>query len=136
MIWISKPAYNMIVDHARSERPNEACGIMAGAKNERTITRVFRCINVDEHPGNAYTIDPTELLKVTREIETTKSDLELIGFYHSHPYSSPEPSSIDRERAAWGGFLYLIYSIPAKDLGCWRWMEKSKSFAIEEVKIL
>jgi proteasome lid subunit RPN8/RPN11 len=135
MIVLTKLAFKMIQEHSLQESPREACGILAGTTVENPrITNVFCCSNVDENPNEAYTISPNELLKVIDEIEGGKNGLEFMGFYHSHPFSSPTPSSVDARQANWDGFVYLIFSVPKDKLRCWRWREKS-GFMEEEVVI-
>ena len=37
--------------------------------------------------------------------------LEVLGFYHSHPHSAPEPSSTDLAEASYPDRVYLIVSV-------------------------
>ena len=37
--------------------------------------------------------------------------LQVVGFYHSHPFYSADASEIDKARANYPGLSYLIYSI-------------------------
>lgn len=56
-------------------------------------------------PHRRYEIDPRDYLALLKRLRGT-DDL-VIGGYHSHPRSLPEPSAADREMA-FGDFLYLI----------------------------
>ncbi|MFQ5800738.1 MAG: Mov34/MPN/PAD-1 family protein, partial [Candidatus Hydrothermarchaeales archaeon] len=126
-----------IKEHALLEAPKEACGVLAGSrKEERTVTKVFSCTNVDKNPLSAYTIGSKEFLETVREIEENHGDLELLGFYHSHPHGDTRPSLIDLERATWDGFFYAIYSILEDELRCWKWSEDLGKFIEEEVLIV
>jgi proteasome lid subunit RPN8/RPN11 len=135
MLKITKHAFKTIKGHAKSQSPKEACGILGGQKTRGRITHVFKSTNTDESPFYAYTIDPRELLAIIKEIEKLE-DLDHLGFYHSHPLSSPIPSSIDMDRATWDGFFYLIYSIPLDSVGCWIWNEGMGCFVEEEIMVV
>jgi proteasome lid subunit RPN8/RPN11 len=122
--------------HSVKERPKEACGILVGPPGGKTdVTDVISCTNVDENPYSAYTIHPEELLKAIDKIESDKG-LKLLGFYHSHPFSSPHPSMVDQKRATWDRFIYAIYSVEKDKIHCWRWHEAEGEFVEEKVKIL
>ena len=60
-----------------------------------------------------YEVDPESLFHAFTYAE--KNGLEVLGFYHSHPFWSAEASEIDRARANYPGLSYLIYSIPNKE---------------------
>jgi proteasome lid subunit RPN8/RPN11 len=135
MFEITKHAFNTIKNHAKTQSPKEACGVLGGQKTRDRITHVFKSTNTDESPFYAYTIDPRELLAIIKKIEDLK-DLDHLGFYHSHPFSNPHPSSIDMDRATWDGFIYLIFSIPHDSVGCWSWNEIMGRFVEEEIIIV
>ncbi len=126
MLKISKDLYQKIKDHGAAESPKEACGILAGMTIDR-ISIVRPCSNVDEEPTTAYTIKSEELIQTIGEIDNS-SELVLIGFYHTHPFSSPHPSAVDIERATWDGYVYAIYSSLYDRLTFWRWFEEKKKF--------
>jgi proteasome lid subunit RPN8/RPN11 len=136
MIAMSEAVFKKIKGHSLQESPKEACGILSGNTSENPrITRVFCCSNVDKNPYVAYTINPDELLKAIDEIEGDKKGPELMGFYHSHPFSSPNPSLVDMSRATWERFIYAIFSISEDRLKCWKWMGEPGGFIEEGVEI-
>jgi len=63
---------------------------------------------------SSYEIDPESLFHASTYAE--KNGLEVIAFYHSHPFWSAEASAIDRARANYPGLSYVIYSIPNKEI--------------------
>jgi proteasome lid subunit RPN8/RPN11 len=133
MIEITWDALGNIRRHSRSVAPKEACGILSGPVDKNRVTEVFRCKNVDENPLTAYTIEPRELIDVINTIENSSRDLMHIGFYHSHPFSSPLPSVVDERKATWDKFIYAIYSAPQDKIGCWRWSDDKQRFIEEDV---
>ncbi|MBS7656233.1 M67 family metallopeptidase [Candidatus Bathyarchaeota archaeon] len=122
-----------IVSHAVKEFPNEACGIMVGKKieDEKFIKKVYDVKNKLNSPFR-YEMDPEEQLKIFQEAE--KESLDVLGFYHSHPYSDAVPSEIDRSLAFYEGFSYVIYSIPSKTLASFIW--DGKKFSLEKIKVI
>jgi proteasome lid subunit RPN8/RPN11 len=95
------------VEHAY---PEEACGILLGGREEADeVVRVIACGNADPEPGQRYRIAPRELIaaqKVARQDE-----LEILGFYHSHPDQPAEASETDLREAHWTGCVYLICGV-------------------------
>jgi proteasome lid subunit RPN8/RPN11 len=96
VIELSRAIVDEIVEHARTEVPNEACGIIAGSDGR--AEQLFRMRN-SERSRVSYRFDGTEQLRVFREIEAR--GWELLAFYHSHPHSEAYPSPTDRARAHW-----------------------------------
>ena len=98
-----------IVAHAREARPAECCGLLLGSGS--TIAEAVRTRNASGDP-NRFLIDPQAHIEARREARSR--NLEVLGFYHSHPHSLPEPSSSDLKEASYPDHLYLIVS-PATD---------------------
>jgi proteasome lid subunit RPN8/RPN11 len=106
MIRVAKSVYDEMVAHAQDERPFECCGLMAGANGEATVS--YRTQNAADLFGIRYEIDPREFMRLSREIDD--ADLDLIGVYHSHPFTRAFPSVTDIG-AAWEGMVYVIVSL-------------------------
>lgn len=135
MITLKQELFRTIVEHAQGEFPKEACGILAGSQiREKAVKKVYRCRNVDPAPSTAYTIDPKEQLEIMEEIDN--SEMELIGFYHSHPSGPELPSDIDTARAMWPGYSYVILSLSPRTL-ITSWISKEEEgFVKEEIEIV
>lgn len=99
-----------IIEQARSEHPNEACGLLAGSNGE--ATRLFRMANAERSPV-IYRMEPAEQLRVFNEIDD--AGLDLIGIYHSHTRSPAYPSSTDVSLAYYPDAVYLIVSLADMD---------------------
>lgn len=110
MFYLEKKYADEMIRHARSEAPNECCGILAGS-NDR-VTKLYRSTNAEGSPVR-YNIDPQELLAIYKEIED--KDWELLGIYHSHTHTEAYPSATDVTLALWPESLYFIISL--KDPG-------------------
>lgn len=99
-----------IVEQAKSEHPNEACGLLAGTNG--AATRLFRMSNAERSPV-IYRMEPAEQLRVFNEID--EAGLELTGIYHSHTRSPAYPSSTDVSLAYYPEAVYLIVSLADMD---------------------
>lgn len=97
---------HQIVEQARSEHPNEACGLLAGTNGE--AKRLFRMSNAERSPV-IYRMEPADQLRVFNEID--EAGLDLIGIYHSHTRSPAYPSSTDVSLAYYPEAVYLIVSL-------------------------
>jgi [CysO sulfur-carrier protein]-S-L-cysteine hydrolase len=96
VIELPKGMVDEIVEHARQEAPNEACGVIAGPVGRPV--HLYRMRNAESSPTN-YRFDEREQIRVFDEIEDKGWD--LLGFYHSHTRSEAYPSRTDRARALW-----------------------------------
>ena len=110
-LTISNRHVERISVHSRESYPVEACGILIGTTidDERTVREVWPARN-EVSSKSSYEIHPETLLRAFTYAEQNK--LDVVGFYHSHPFWSAEASEIDRERANYPGLSYLIYSVP------------------------
>lgn len=130
MILLSKTHLKEMEDHAKSQEPNEACGIIAGKGN--SAEKIFRCKNVSKNQSSHYEIAPVELIGVFNDVE--EAGLEILGFYHSHPGGPLAPSNIDHATATWHGHSYVI--LHPGGVGSWRWNEEKGEFIKEELRII
>jgi [CysO sulfur-carrier protein]-S-L-cysteine hydrolase len=101
VIDIPSDVWQSMVEHARGEYPNEACGMLAGG--EGRIEHFFAMRNADASPGS-YRLDSKEQFAVTNEIE--EKGWDLLGIVHSHTHSEAYPSETDRRQALPVQFFY------------------------------
>ena len=110
-IVISKPEFNRMYEYALSQRPNEACGLLAGTDGEdgvRRIERVYLLTNT-EHTKEHFTIDQKEQLSAIKDMR--RDGLKPLGNWHSHPETPARPSKEDIRLANDGRASYLILSL-------------------------
>jgi desampylase len=98
---------NEIVGNAREAAPNECCGLLLGLGDE--ILEALPTRNIADQPASRFIIDPHDHIRGRREARAR--GLEVVGFYHSHPRSSPEPSTRDLDEFTYPGHLYAIVSL-------------------------
>ena len=104
---LSAAQLETIIEHARANQPEEACGILAGDADGR-VRQVFAMENA-EHSRTFYMMDSREQFQVFDQIE--REGLDLLAIFHSHPHSEAYPSAHDRELAYYPDSLYLIISL-------------------------
>jgi proteasome lid subunit RPN8/RPN11 len=141
MLCLTKEQANEIINQAKREAPNEACGILAGpptpmdalyqdglrgVNKEKRVTKVYPMINTDKSPQTFF-MDPKEQLRVMKEIRNL--GLEMVGIYHSHLQTRAYPSARDTELAFYPEASFVIVSISDKD------NPNIRSFRIVEGKI-
>ena len=111
MIKLSKSDFEKILAHAKSELPNEACGLIAGEitdSDDKIIKKVYLLTNVD-HSNEHFTLDPKEQLAAVKDMR--KNGFSPLGNWHSHPESPSRPSDEDKRLAYDSTASYLILSI-------------------------
>jgi [CysO sulfur-carrier protein]-S-L-cysteine hydrolase len=107
---IPRELYEQIVAHARSEAPNECCGMVAS--RDREAVKVYRATNAAASPLR-YEIDGAEQYRIQLQIED--SGLDLGAIYHSHTRTEPYPSQTDINLAFYPDALYLIVGLASEE---------------------
>jgi proteasome lid subunit RPN8/RPN11 len=103
---IPRSLVDELIAHARSEAPNECCGMVGG--RDGAATAVYRAENAEASPLR-YSIGAKEQFRLMKAIE--EAGEELAAIYHSHTRSAAYPSQTDVNLAAWPDAVYLIVSL-------------------------
>src|SRR5262245_20590320 len=111
-----------LVTHARSEDPNEACGLIIGdrpAADGGVPLRFEPARNKAASPYR-YEIHPDDLLRLT--IATDDADEVFWAIVHSHVRSPAYPSPTDVALALYPDALYVLVSLAEAEpaLGAFR----------------
>ena len=138
MITITEEQLTQIRAHGVSDYPYECCGLLLGrfGSDGKTVTEIFPISNAREESAkrNRFLITPEELMRGEQYART--HDLEVVGFYHSHPDSPAVPSQYDLEHA-WPTYSYIIVSTSAdsaNDLFSWEQEPDRSRFNREEIQ--
>ncbi|MGH2356969.1 MAG: Mov34/MPN/PAD-1 family protein [Candidatus Limnocylindria bacterium] len=103
-----------MLDHARSELPNEACGLLSGVAAEGRALAFHPARNAEASPLR-YNVHPEDLVRITFEIEDAGQD--LVAIFHSHTRSPAVPSATDRRAAMYPSAVYLLATLADPDAG-------------------
>ena len=126
-----------IQSHGVETYPHECCGALLGrdAENSREVLDLLPLENRrDDSPRNRFEVTPEDV----RLAENTAraKQLDLIGWYHSHPDAPARPSEFDREHA-WPWYSYIIVSIQARapqDTKSWRLRDDRSAYDPEAIE--
>jgi proteasome lid subunit RPN8/RPN11 len=100
-----------IVEHARHEAPNEACGLIIGDRSAAEGGRALRWEPLRNALASPYryAIDPDDLLRLT--VESDDADEVFWAIVHSHVSSPARPSPTDLRESHYPDSLYIIISL-------------------------
>ena len=103
---LSRDLFDRLVAHARSEAPNECCGIIGVV--EGSAVDFYPARNRFNSPLR-FEIHPDDLFRINAEIEERGQTMAL---YHSHPNTEGVPSQTDVNLASWWpGIDWIICSL-------------------------
>lgn len=107
MLRISREHVDAIVDHARADHPDEACGIIAGPVGGDRPERFIPMANAARSP-TFYEFDSADLLALYRDMDDR--DEEPVVIYHSHTATEAYPSRTDISYASEPSAHYVLVS--------------------------
>lgn len=98
-----------ITKHMYDCLPQDACGVLIGHSNavsrSLTVTQFIPIKNTAEFPLHSFRLDPVHWTTLAL------TEKKLVGLFHSHPHTSPEPSREDRLQLQSFGGLLQVYAI-------------------------
>lgn len=103
---IPKGIFEQMLEHAKTEAPIEACGILAG--RDGRAEKLYKMTNRD-NKGDHFMMVPQEQFRVAKDIRS--SGLEMLVIYHSHPDTPARPSAEDIRLALTPDVTYVIVSL-------------------------
>ena len=106
MLTLAQSYIDEMIAHSREDDPNECCGIIAG--KDGAATQLYRAKNAEASPYR-YNVDPKDLLRIYRDLES--NDWDVFVIYHSHTHTEAYPSPTDKQLAAWPDAIYVIVSL-------------------------
>ena len=106
-----------IVEHARREVPNEACGIVIADRPAADGGLARRWVPLPNPLASPfrYAIDPADLLRLT--IQTDDADEVFWAIVHSHVASPARPSPTDLRESHYPDSLYVLVSLDPSEAG-------------------
>jgi proteasome lid subunit RPN8/RPN11 len=142
-LWISNHLAEKIRRHGAETYPHECCGALLGRDTEtrdatpgREVLGLHALVNRrDDSPRNRFSVsaeDVRDAEKAARE-----QNLDVIGWYHSHPDHPARPSEFDREHA-WPWYSYIIVSVQSgapQEMTSWRLEDDRTRFSPEALEV-
>jgi proteasome lid subunit RPN8/RPN11 len=107
VLVIAREILDAIVAHAKKDHPDEACGVVAGARNSDRPTRFIPMVNAAMSP-TFYEFDSADLLALYREMDDRDEDPVVV--YHSHTATEAYPSRTDIALASEPDAHYVLVS--------------------------
>lgn len=131
MLQIKATMVQAIIDHALSDAPIEACGLILGPVQDGNVKdRLIRMDNIAEEWGTSFEFDPRQQMAVWNDMES-RGEVP-VAVYHSHTKHSAQPSSRDADGAVLPKAHYIIVSTLDKDTPDFRSYVKQNNQLIEE----
>jgi proteasome lid subunit RPN8/RPN11 len=112
MLRLGQKDYEAIRAHGEETYPHECCGVLLGHATDdgNAVSETVRAGNTrTDSAHNRYNISPQELVKIQRQAR--EKELDIVGFYHSHPDHPARWSPTDFAEAHWMGCSYVITSV-------------------------
>jgi proteasome lid subunit RPN8/RPN11 len=137
MLRLKTEFFQMLMGHAQELFPYECCGVLVGRveADEKIVSEVCKTTNVVAgEREDWFNIEPKELMTIFQRVAEEEKD--ILGFYHSHPNGSPNPSRSDLEHVSWSFYSYVIVGLDNKGEGevkSWLFDEDKREFEEEKL---
>lgn len=136
MLKIDNEPWSVMLQHAKDAFPKECCGILLGVLDDerRTVTAAVPCRNAyDGEQADRFLIDPVDQLAAQKRARA--EDLEVLGFFHSHPDCDAYFSATDLANS-WPWYSNVVISIMNGEFNraaCFRANDDQSASAPEEL---
>ncbi len=126
------PCLTAVQEHACRDYPAEACGALAGDRQQQIAHTIVELPNAATTKRVRFRIPPRALLSLERRLDA--AGLQLLAYYHSHPDSPATPSVSDLKAAVPGTTSLIVGVGPTgvTDVRSWKlrddhagWTERS-----------
>ena len=110
MITFNKSDFDTILEYAKKNLPEEACGLIGGTieNGDKHIKKIYLLTNID-HSNEHFSMDPKEQLAAVKDMRA--NGLVPLGNWHPHPESPSRPSDEDKRLAYDSKASYMILSL-------------------------
>ena len=124
MIYLPIKLKSILINTSKNSDIEEGF-ILVGTLNK--IKRIFKITNKN-NSNMSIRADPKEILCIEKYCDDNK--LELMGFFHSHLYSTASPSRKDIELMKSSSQLWIIYSKLNNNMFAFTYKDKLESIEI------
>ncbi len=136
---IAQKHFDLIKAYGEESYPDECCGFLLGKQKngEKDVLSTLPSINAREESEqyHRFLITPETYLQVAKHAR--EREMDIIGFYHSHPNAEAKPSAYDVEHS-WPWYSYVIVSVKnnrAQDITSWILEDERINFKQEKLII-
>ncbi len=135
MIFLTEENKKAIEAHGEQTYPYECGGMLIGSfeDGKKTVIELLPMENAmaEAEQHNRVLILPKDVLKAERYAR--EKQLDVVGYYHSHPDDKAVPSQFDLDHAlpVWSYIIVSVLSGKAADVRSWE-MENDRSKFNEE----
>lgn len=136
---ISQMHLDLIKKHGEQFYPNECCGFLLGRMQEenKEVLLVLHAENAREEQEKYHRFLITPDAYLSCEKVARSKNLDILGFYHSHPNAQAKPSVYDLEHG-WPWYSYVIVSVrdkAAKEVTSWVLADDRSKFNSEKTLV-
>jgi len=126
-VIVNSSIMNILKTISKKAYPFEACALLIGnIQGDDVIIRHVEEVDNADRSSTSFSVRPEDLVRV---YEYAKSiNLDVIGIFHSHPYSKAYPSSKDLRYMSINQVPWLILSLLDGDV-------KAFIYSNEEVEV-
>ena len=139
MIAIGKKLIEQIERHGERTFPHECGGMLIGhftADGAKSVVELLPMENaMDEtERHNRVLITPKDVMRAERYAR--EKNLDVVGYYHSHPDHPARPSQFDLDHAlpVWSYIIVSVESGKAVDVRAWEMENDRSKFNEEEIR--
>lgn len=102
--------------HAQQNPEEEVVGALLGTlgSHETIVMACAAMVNAAKDKRSFYEVDPVQMCLLWDSVDENPGPETVVGFYHSHPFTSAEPSEADWTLAH-PGYSYVICSLRDKE---------------------
>jgi len=137
MLYLNDEIVEQITEHAERDYPYECGGMLIGRFEgaEKTVTETFSLKNEreDEARHNRVLILPKDVMRADRYAR--ENNLDVVGYYHSHPDAPAVPSQYDLDHAlpVWSYVIASVLKGTVADVRSWQMENDRSKFNEEEI---
>lgn len=137
MIYLTEEHIEQIEAHGEKTYPNECGGMLIGRfeDEKKTVVELFPMENAmaENEQHNRVLITPKDVLRAERFARG--KNLDVVGYYHSHPDHPARPSRFDLDHAlpVWTYIIVSVEKGKAVDLRSWEMENDRSKFNEEEI---
>ena len=137
MIELNQKSLAAITAHAERDYPHECGGMLIGTFNDgkKAVVETFPLENAREEDErhDRILILPTDVLKAERYAR--ERNLDVVGYYHSHPDDTAIPSQYDLDHAlpVWSYVIASVLQGKVAEIRSWEMENDRSKFNEEEI---